>query len=87
MSMIIGPHKRNLNMNHIMSKKSTNNNAELMFDPRNKTGCFKCGNPVDYNFEYDSNYCTTCNSWLESVCNDPNCSSCPGRPKYPKYPG
>ena len=58
---------------------------ELQFDPKDEIGCFVCGEFRSYNFEFDSNYCDHCNTWLEGTCKDARCPFCPKRPKYPKY--
>ena len=77
----IGPHVRETNT----SEKYYDPAVELWFDYESDPGCFRCGNPADYNFEFDSNYCATCNAWLEGLCKDRSCIFCPQRPKYPKY--
>lgn len=79
----IGPHDRNPNL----SRRKANADVELEFDPEDEIGCYKCGHRASYNFEFDSNYCATCNEWLEGTCKDAGCPFCPSRPKYPKYPG
>lgn len=83
----VEPHERNPNT----SLKYRNTRLKLKFDPDDEIGCFRCGNPASYNFEFDSNYCDNCNTWLEGVCTPkawtPPCPFCPTRPKYPKYPG
>lgn len=81
-TMSLGPHMRNPNL----SKRKATPRVRLQFDPEDEIGCFKCGSKGSYNFEFDSNYCATCNEWLEGLCKDATCPFCPTRPKYPKYP-
>lgn len=38
-----------------------------------------------YNMEFDTNYCESCNSWLEDKCNDINCEFCKNRPVTPIF--
>ena len=45
--------------------------------------CTKCGNKLDYNKDYDSEYCSKCNEWRIKTCNYPNCKFCCNRPKKP----
>lgn len=80
------PHARDPNL----SRRKADPRAprvRLRFNPEDEIGCFKCGSKNSYNFEFDSNYCATCNEWLEGTCKDADCPFCPTRPKYPKYPG
>lgn len=37
-----------------------------------------------YSEQYDAYYCETCNTWLESACDDPTCEYCVKRPLTPK---
>ena len=67
------------------SIRKANRRVRLQFNPNDEIGCFVCGHFRSYNFEYDSNYCEPCNSWLEGVCKDATCPFCPRRPKYPNY--
>ena len=47
--------------------------------------CKKCSDKgisfIQYNENYDSYYCGICGEWLEKVCDDPDCTFCPGRPE------
>ena len=36
-----------------------------------------------YNQKHDANYCPRCDTWLEKVCDDINCSFCKDRPEKP----
>ena len=45
--------------------------------------CTKCGNKLDYNKDYDSEYCSKCNEWRIKTCDDPNCKFCCNRPEKP----
>jgi hypothetical protein len=44
----------------------------------------ECGNEKSYSAEYDAYYCKSCNHWLESKCDDPECEYCTKRPKVPE---
>ena len=81
--MKVGSHDRDPNL----SRQNANPKVRLKFNPKEDIGCFVCGTFRSYNVEFDSNYCDSCNSWLEGTCKDADCPFCPKRPKYPKYPG
>ena len=36
-----------------------------------------------YSERHDCIYCRTCNEWLESACDDPECEYCKDRPEKP----
>ena len=36
-----------------------------------------------YSKEFDTDYCKSCNSWLEDKCDDINCEYCINRPLFP----
>jgi hypothetical protein len=42
-----------------------------------------CGSKKKYSDQYDAYYCLSCNEWLESKCDDPDCEYCPTRPDKP----
>ena len=42
-----------------------------------------CLGSPKYNQKHDANYCPKCDSWLEKVCDDINCSFCKDRPEKP----
>ena len=43
-----------------------------------------CGiDNVLYSKEFDSYYCTSCDSWIEGGCSDADCSYCKERPLRP----
>ena len=41
------------------------------------------GHNVARNDEHDANYCSDCDVWTESVCEDPDCEFCRDRPEKP----
>ncbi len=45
--------------------------------------CQKCGQKILFMYQYDAHCCILCNEWLDSVCDDPNCSFCSQRPQTP----
>ncbi|CAM3092393.1 hypothetical protein FITA111629_03065 [Filibacter tadaridae] len=45
--------------------------------------CKKCLDPLDYNDEFDSVFCPSCNEWREASCSDPTCEYCLARPAKP----
>jgi hypothetical protein len=45
--------------------------------------CKHCGKPAEHHESHDAYYCKNCNLWLESVCLDPFCAFCGGRPDSP----
>ena len=45
--------------------------------------CPTCDRQTYYYDHYDAIFCPECNAWLESRCNDPQCSYCPNRPAQP----
>ncbi len=51
----------------------------------NYTGssCDKCGSVIYYDDKYDTYFCQSCNEWLESKCDDPECEYCTKRPEKP----
>ena len=48
-----------------------------------KTKCIDCGAERQYNYEYDTYFCSTCDKWLEEICGDEECEYCWGRPPKP----
>jgi hypothetical protein len=42
-----------------------------------------CGSKKKHSDQYDAYYCASCNEWLESKCDDPECEYCPNRPDRP----
>lgn len=45
--------------------------------------CPYCGKKLYLYNRYDAECCLSCNRWTESVCGDPECSYCVGRPETP----
>lgn len=45
--------------------------------------CPFCYTPKVYSIEYDAYYCSKCNKWLESKCEDKECKFCSKRPDKP----
>ena len=53
--------------------------------------CENCAQPVHYSvyyttdavFGYDATFCLACDRWLESCCDEPDCTSCSTRPERP----
>lgn len=45
--------------------------------------CETCDSEVEYTEKYDTYYCKSCNTWLESKCDDSNCEYCATRPATP----
>lgn len=42
-----------------------------------------CGKRGDHDERHDAYFCSDCNKWLESGCDDPECSFCKDRPEKP----
>lgn len=45
--------------------------------------CTECNSEIKYCNKYDSYYCESCNTWLESLCEEPDCEYCRHRPETP----
>ena len=45
--------------------------------------CETCNSKNQYTEKYDAYYCKSCNTWLESACDDPTCEYCVNRPQTP----
>jgi len=46
--------------------------------------CEVCGgSSLLYCDAHDSELCPSCDRWLSTVCGDPECPYCPGRPQRP----
>lgn len=45
--------------------------------------CIECLHQLNYNEEYDSEFCSTCDEWREESCLDPDCEYCLARPEKP----
>ncbi|MHA6258552.1 hypothetical protein ACXYMX_01445 [Sporosarcina sp. CAU 1771] len=45
--------------------------------------CSTCLELLEYNDEFDSSYCGSCNEWREFSCADPDCEYCLERPEKP----
>jgi len=49
----------------------------------------KCHNNVehtiDYDEEFDAEFCRNCNEWVENTCTDLNCYFCKSRPLFPLF--
>jgi len=43
----------------------------------------RCGSKKKHSDQYDAYYCASCNEWLESKCDDPECEYCSIRPDQP----
>ncbi len=50
--------------------------------PRPARTCPECGQSLTRHETYDAYYCST-HGWTESVCDDPACEFCRGRPETP----
>ena len=49
-----------------------------------ESACAKCGQKTIYHiYKYDAWCCTSCNEWLDTICDDPNCPFCSRRPETP----
>ena len=42
-----------------------------------------CEQTKKYSEQYDTYYCSECNTWLEDICNDRSCIYCNARPLKP----
>ena len=42
-----------------------------------------CNSKKKFSDQYDAYYCASCNEWMESKCDDPECEYCPNRPEKP----
>ena len=51
-------------------------------DIKNPNYC-DCNSKKKFSDQYDAYYCASCNEWLESKCDDPECEYCPNRPDTP----
>lgn len=49
-----------------------------------KMVCDTCGSDASYSHKYDAFYCRSCNKWLETKCEDPECAYCASRPERPR---
>lgn len=45
--------------------------------------CPECLTSLEYNEEFDSTYCKSCNEWRDMICTDPYCEHCMERPEKP----
>jgi hypothetical protein len=45
--------------------------------------CLQCHTLCTRNERHDAYFCATCDEWRESVCHDPDCELCAGRPEKP----
>ena len=45
--------------------------------------CPGCRGPVVHDTDFDARFCPGCDTWLEGLCHDPECSYCPARPSRP----
>lgn len=45
--------------------------------------CDMCGEELDYNAKFDSEFCPKCNEWKVDTCGDPECVFCKDRPDRP----
>jgi len=45
--------------------------------------CSDCSSLIVYHEHHDSEFCPVCNTWLGSVCADPDCEFCNRRPDTP----
>lgn len=45
--------------------------------------CDTCKNKIYYSVVHDAYFCISCDKWLESACEDPECRFCSDRPDKP----
>lgn len=45
--------------------------------------CPECGEPTDYNQEFDAYFCARCDVYSEKACSDLACQFCSKRPELP----
>lgn len=38
---------------------------------------------IEFNVEFDSNFCAICDEWKSAICSDEDCEFCQGRPSKP----
>ena len=51
-------------------------------DIKNPNYC-DCNSKKKFSDQYDAYYCASCNEWMESKCDDPECEYCNNRPDKP----
>lgn len=71
--------------NHEIEGTFLMTNGEIFNADEVACRCIVCLNPLAYNDEYDSQFCSACDEWREETCSDPSCEYCLERPKKPSH--
>lgn len=57
--------------------------GKVLSEDELEESCLICLEPLDYNEDFDSEYCASCDEWRDDTCPDENCEYCRTRPEKP----